>query len=569
MSQPLTLQSVSEIVCSVLESSAFQEAWVKHYPSLGRQVLKSETADIRAQIDFFEDNPDLDRFLLDFNPDLFNFLHDFVDLQRRSFSSSDAQKTLLNIYDSVAQALDFKRPKNTDHYSSVLPKIIKVLERETGQKEFCPAQDTLNLVKHIAQHAWKETKEHYIAVPLLSIPAALSMLVALRLGTMQTVRTLPEQTAALDMDINSLLTPEKSAGMMDPALFDLGYQGACHSHIQQIAFGHEPTADFMMNTLHLDTILGQHCAKLDTYAHNAKGWYDWYNTRLGYLIENPAAHMGQSMDAMGSVFQQAYLKAVERTADGVYVFNTWENLVVHGVLMVVSLGAGMRLLNLKDEERTYLLNTAGDFLKRTTSKTPLSYVFGIAGAAHALAEQGYFWSASQGLNPQAVLLALGGAVLGATLHKLHKHMKRAEFARAISAKIPGHLTKAANEAFNPQNTPALKPRKTLRTFFKNASVGAMIGAVLSTADFHITGGQATGQVLGAASVIAPYLVVNGIEDGGFHVGIGVVFGTAGVTLGLALKAGAWPIRRLCKALTTQAQNHNDLPPTPAHSMERE
>ncbi len=436
-------------------------------------------------------------------------------------------------------------------------RILKILEKETGQVPFKPIRSSWNFMKAWSGHLWNEFKENKISSScLLLLTGALHRFTTMTIPN-SNIRLEPKETALEDFHFDSLATVEPFRH--DPSLITTNMTGTCHNHVEKMveAFTTSKTiaksvADWSRNTLTIGdySLFPQECGKMNTYAldvqQGLQSSYQFMADRLAWITEDKAVQLGSLLPDPRYI--TAFNEGAQWAGSKIYVFDTYENIIIHGVLLGTSTYAAYKFNSKSKEELRETWDNAVNFSKRQARNNYLNYIFGAAAAGgYALSgaphpEVGVFWA------------GVGGATAGHLTHKgIHvwgrlKHVR--EIAAPVMDKLVAFKKNAADIAAAPVRE--LMPEKLTRTFNLVRSAGTAALAVVTTscASLYTNANIITNDALreafirvneaictgaGAGLVSTFYLAVNPPQDTLLHGIILVMGATAGTAYGQARK----------------------------------
>lgn len=567
-------KTASDVLSAILCSDRFLEYWNAHYPAEKNSgALKGMALRISdAQDDFSQD------------PDLLAFMISMVDLERGALYSavdfrklSDDEQRLRDGLDGLSGYLsqivpDLDQKALGKSFTKSQVKVIKMLRRETAQIKYQPFSDVAHFAGHIAGGIKETAVEHPVSGAALLTGLAGMGWFMVRMGG--TNATLSYDPTLVGMGPEAFMPgappPEEfQTYLTQQQINDI--IPSCHDHLLQLAGGNQVVADFMVDPMHLDMILGQHCVKLDTYASGVRGAYDWYNTRFEYLLDVAPDGLVSILPHPESPLVQAFVGSTSTAKDWTIAFNTVENLAVHLFIIGTSVIYSAKAVNFKNDEASEIYTESRNFLQRSVMNTPMTYGAAAAMLAYTASQSDHIWSVSQGFHPVVTWGTIGGLALGQGLHKAHKYFNRRAH---VTDMMQGASLSAFNQysAAQPAAQKPAKPdqKKSLVQHFKIPAIGAVVGGALSAVDMHYTGGHVTGSVLGTASVVGPYLVINGPEDAGFHVGFGAVGSAAGASVGGTYLLGKFGLKKAWNGIkhVLPSAAVNDPVPAPVSQKSR-
>lgn len=514
----------------VLDSPETEALWVRHHysrrddnpaPVIAEQI-RSLYGDLRQ------------------DPALLSFMKELAKIERKALGPTrdkdDADKKSLRAglegleayLESLSEGVKLPPPETLpeDHQ-----KILHMYKHKTGQIPIEPLRATGRTLKNAGAHIWEDVKEHpKSALGLLIFATGTLAFMKKQIGSSATTYINPQATALTNFSMDALDDPDY-VPEFDQAYFNPNIELTCHDHITQL-FG-ETAADIAQNSLNIAGLFPQHCSRVKTLALDAhdklNAGYDFVNTRIGFIIKDPALDLGEKL-IPDSPFKLAFMEAAHNTAEGIYAFNTVENVVLHTIIFGSAMAGTIKLGAMDSGEGKEALRDIRDFFHRTSLNTPLSYIFGGAATAHSYL--------ADGMNPEMVWMGLGGALAGQVIHKgmrtlsSHKHVEKATLSvqknlarfakpdKVLSGNMAGETSAPVSENF------WMKP-------WRKIAKGLGLTGAFAAADIVATGGEITGAALGATSVILPFLFYNVPEDLALH----VIFGAAGAAAGGAVLAG--------------------------------
>lgn len=522
----LSHDPVSATLAGMLESPKLSDLWKRyHLSEKDRNPAHDAARELHHSAGHFSENQGLLVFLKKF----LDIQHATLPVKRKSDTPEDShdRKILDTLSVHIESLIEDDQTPVPEQYKPVLD----MLEHAMGQTPVRPVRSFWNFLKAQGKHIAEEAKEH---------PAATASMLALSLGTLRfmnngaTTYIDPTVMQASNLDMDSMLSLD---GLESTITFDAQQtmiELPCHDHIVYFLdplVGQEYAvkgADFIKNTLDAANLFPQHCSKLKTLAPDAQNWlqggYDFINSRIAFIASNPAADLGNSIIPTGQ-FLNAFNTAVIHTSEFWYGFNAIENAVLHTVIFGSSMMLSRKLGKLSSEELSEVWQDTKDFVYRTTTNQPLSYLLTASGSTYA-------YIANNGMNPEMVWMGLGGLVAGQVAHKGLRSLKSRDTSEEIMANAPEateslYVLSDVRAGEHPKKGKSLNGWQT--TALKTA-IGAGIGTAAVTIDTLLTGGQNTAYVLGGGSVTVLFLGYNVVEDAALH----VIFGVAGGTTGLGI-----------------------------------
>lgn len=527
---------------SHLSSPGLQEKWNEYYITQRKDAPLNNLANQIASNNSLYDDPELLSFMIHYT----DLLRGGI-IRKITLNCEPEDHILKTHLDSLSFNLHEARGNKELIPAKDLPeahrKILRVIEKETAQTSFDPFSAIGRSAKSMAGHMWDEVQEN-------KIPVALSGL--LTLAAIKFMNTnFDNGGGAVNIDPMLIgITPDNIgedgsyAGILtEQEIAEL--TPICHSHIQQLLFDNAAAADFALSIPGVESIFGPHCAKFENYQDYMWQGYNAYNGRLEEGIGNPLQALG-SMVAPGTQFAETYEEMSQKHFDWMVAANTFENSVLHFALLGIGIfQMAKKIYKGKKPDMGEAGEEAGkikNFFNRTIKKTPLNYLGTTTGIAIAMS-QGPLWSATEGLNPVAVYLALAGMFAGQSAHKIYNYLNSQDKTRNIIGKDADKLKEISTE--NTGKATVAPQKKTLLKHLKAPLLGAAFGAVAIKTDFELTGGIASAHFAAATGIWGAWLGFNPIEDSSFHVGFYGVGAAVGASFAAATKFGIW--KPLCFA----------------------
>ncbi|MBP7722420.1 MAG: hypothetical protein KA155_07765 [Alphaproteobacteria bacterium] len=541
-------QNTVDVLSSILRSPELRGLWQKHHSNIDESrvhqladALSSNAQDLSAR------------------PDLAKFATNFSRVELRALGAPKAGEsrdveTIRSYLQSLAgdmAVIPHEKNSASSATAETGDRILKILEKETGQVPFRPVRSSANFIKGWCGHLWSEFKENKISSTcLLLFTGALHRFTTMTIPNM-TVRLMPEETA-MQMDYESLLSSQSPAEY-DPSLITTNLTGGCHDHLEKMveAFTTSKTlaknvADWSRDVLTIGdySLFPQECRKMNSYAQDVQqglqSSYQFMADRLAWFTEDKAMQVGSLLP--DSRYITAFNEGTQWVSSKIYVFDTYENIIIHGVLLGTSTFAAAELNSKSMEELRETWRDVKAVFNRARHNNKLNYIFGAAAAgAYALSgaphpEVGVFWA------------GVGGAVAGHLTQKGMKWWGSLKHVKDIAAPVMDKLAAFKKNAADITAAPVceLVQEKLTRTFNLARTAGTTALAVVTTscASLYTNANVITNDALretfvraneaictgaGVGVTSAFYLVANGPQDMMFH-GIIIVMGTAAGTI---------------------------------------
>lgn len=558
-------QNGVDILSSILRSPELRGLWKKHHSNINESRVDELADELSSSAQDLSARPDLAEFITKFSR---------VELRAlgapKSGEGRDVETIRSYLQKLAGDMAVIPQEKNSASSATAETgdRILKILEKETGQVPFRPVRSSVNFIKGWCGHLWSEFKAHKTSSAcLLLLTGALHRFTTMTIPNM-TVRLMPEETA-MQMDYESLLSSQSPAEY-DPSLIKTHVTGGCHDHLEKMveAFTTSKTiaknvADWSRNTLTIGdySLFPQECGKMNSYAldvqQGLQSSYQFMADRLAWFTEDKAMQVGSLLPDPRYI--TAFNEGTQWVSSKIYVFDTYENIIIHGVLLGTSTYAAYQLNSKNKEELRETWSNIKSFFNRTTRNNYLNYAFGVAAAGgYALSgaphpEIGVFWA------------GVGGVTAGHLAHKGINILGRLKHAQEIVAPVMDKLAAFKKNAADITVAPICEAvqEKLTRTFNLARAAGMAGLAVVTTscASLYTNANIITNDALreafvranevictgaGVGVTTAFYLAANGPQDTMLH-GIILLMGiTAGSTAGQVRKLTKKGIAKIWK-----------------------
>jgi len=527
------------VLARALETPELSNIWQSNHCRTPSPAPK-----IAAQIHNIENN-------IGDHPELAAFTLAFLDIERKSLgkpTKKDTSQTqeirdMLGTFelDLKQRTENIKLPKK-----SALPKewqkMLGAIERHTGHYKISPFTSIWNITKKQLKEIGEDVKTRPITTSLLfATTGSMVWWINRRIGPSGNTYIDPKMLSIESLDLSDMEAlmndPDIANIVFNPDLMPTELEGSCHSHLTQLVG--ENAADFIENTLGATGLFPEHCSKLATLTYDTharlNGIYDFANSRLDFLIRQPAEILGNHIGPT-SPFKTAFDTAVNNTAESIYAFNTVENIALHSLIFASSMITTVKIGTMDSEERSEIKDKIVEFANRSLTSRPLNYLLLCSGSIGA-------YMASNGSAPHTIWGSVAGIALGEVFHKnINRHKNALPHVTGVFSNntsihqeepkdsSPGTITISKAELEEEQEKQAKPWYSKWRNIFENPlAKAAPVATTATTLDIAATGGHYLGLCLGSLAVITPFLGVNLIEDTMIH----LVFSLAGSTAGMA------------------------------------
>ena len=288
----------------------------------------------------------------------------------------------------------------------------------------------------------------------------------------------------------------------------------------------------MDNAPWLERFSPYHASKILDGADNVqKGMdiaYEGFYGRMGDLIAEPVQQFLARV-IFNEQTQAIILNGAEYAERGVVIWNSNENIVLHGAMSVVGAIDGLKASMKKDDEYLESSRTISNFLSRSIRTSPLTYAATLA-AVIASIQHG---------NGFAMTMWAGAIAVGIT-ETLYKWGVRPHNRPAFNSAMADEFAKVNMECLDGQSTQDPDKKTILKKMKGFCSRGfvkatAAIAGIWALADIAFNQGHGVLAAGGGSAVVVPYLGWDLVEDNIAHVAYYAVFRGLTYPFGFAAK----------------------------------